>query len=649
MDPSMVVEKGSHLRVPVLKKIVSDPERVFDRLKEELIVGLNAAGRALNGFRRVPFSALRFVLRSSPRAVRRSIEWMTSARPLAPLVARGPRWYVPEGMTRETFIAKLHERGVRYVVLRWWEDFPEFPDGEDMDILVEDADVANLTSLLVRHKSNIPCDIYTVHGSNDGDYRGLPYFAPGLARRLIAERVLYRARVFVPPAELYFASLAYHALYHKGIASGLWSATKKLDELEHDYPQVLKRVGVDAGITVETNVHCLHKWLSERGLAPEQDTLRKLSVFRPELSVLLPPSVCDVRGGELGVFLIRERAEIEGLTPSFMSLIERKRMEVVLDVTLDETERQRAGTKLRGGKWDKGPYPVSGGGPARLVGVYDYYPKPPSVGEAMSHPGLTNRRFLELKQDARGILDRKIPFFAHYNPLHSSDNESEAWGYIQNVVPEELQRVWQKVEVRRRLYHTRYPIERVMSEGRRSKTELIRFGDGLAVKKTFRPGFERFLNRELLAAEELSRGLSFVPRLLEKGEGYLITPYYENILAGLTKRQMKKVLYNYRHMLYTVIRELYSRGLTLIDFKPQNIIITSIGQFYVIDYEFLQRYEQHPLTIDEAFEVRGISRDFAGDLPNGFGPDNSSFDTVWAPYVGSWKSVRQATDEKLQC
>ncbi|WP_230850566.1 hypothetical protein, partial [Vibrio harveyi] len=50
------------------------------------------------------------------------------------------RVYLKPQYTVETFFSELNDRGVKYSVLRWFEELPLVKDGEDIDMLVLDKD-----------------------------------------------------------------------------------------------------------------------------------------------------------------------------------------------------------------------------------------------------------------------------------------------------------------------------------------------------------------------------------------------------------------------------------------------------------------------------------------------------------------------------
>src|SRR5690554_1025291 len=153
---------------------------------------------------------------------------------------KSPRVYIRKGIGRMRFLEILNKRKVEYVLLRWWENLPEIPEGEDLDILVRDEH-RDLMKDLVTFRDNgtgHKCDIYTLTGSNFGSHRGLPYFQFNLAKTLLQTRILYRG-AYVPSPQSYFASLAYHAVFHKGLGSGLSGFGSKSADAEHEYPSIL--------------------------------------------------------------------------------------------------------------------------------------------------------------------------------------------------------------------------------------------------------------------------------------------------------------------------------------------------------------------------------------------------------------------------
>lgn len=539
------------------------------------------------------------------------------------------------------FFEILHQRKVEYVLLRWWQNLPEIPSGEDMDILIKDEHRDLINDLVTFHDngSGIMCDIYTISGVKYGCRRNIPYFQANLAHTLISTRVIYRG-AFVPASIPYFASLAYHAVFHKGYGSGLPGYGIEVPGVEHDYTAILQDLAQELGIEVEVTVKGLYEWLKVQGFAPADDTLTKLIEHKPELSILEVPLSSDARGGELLVYIVRERLIKDGLVDDFTSFLEEKYKLDIIDVRMLLAEEQADCTlQIRGGKWDKGPFKYSGGKPGAFVVAYDYHPVPLNNAEHKTQMRMTNKNNMEAKYIFRDRLKSLFLLKGDYNGVHSADNEQDALSYISILGEDYRQRIADEVERRRARYARKWGIQQVISAGPRSKVEIIKYGEGLAVKKTFRPGRDRFFERELFAVKELSRELDFIPPLLEEGDGFVVVPYLENILTGLPEQEKKRVLASKANDILGVIYEMYCRGLAFVNFTPGNIIITPDNKLYCTGYGFLHRYATLPPNIEDAYEIAGLPKGFSGDCPEGFVHERSSFNRIWGPYLGRWERV----------
>src|SRR5690606_858736 len=243
-------------------------------------------------------------IRSSYRSISRRYRFLKGI--IKPY--KSPRVFVKKGLERIEFFQILNERKIEYVLLRWWEDLPSIPEGEDMDILIRDSHRFLIQDLLTfgDNGTGLKCDIYTVTGSNYGSHKSLPYFQYNLSQDLLKGRILFRG-AYVPSKANYFASLAYHALFHKGLSSGIPGFKNMAQGEEHDYPTVLKNLANDLNLDLEITVIGIFRWLKKNEYAPAEDTLAKLVDIKPELSLLQKRIYSDRRGGELMVFVIRER------------------------------------------------------------------------------------------------------------------------------------------------------------------------------------------------------------------------------------------------------------------------------------------------------------------------------------------------------
>lgn len=553
---------------------------------------------------------------------------------------KSPRVYIKEGISRMEFFGILHDRNVEYVLLRWWHNLPEIPEGEDMDILIKDEqrDLINDLVVFYDNGTDLKCDFYTIAGSKYGSRRNIPYFQSNLAHNLIETRIFYKG-AYVPSPLAYFASLAYHAVFHKGFNSGLPGFDEKPIEMEHDYTSVLKEQSLSLGLDINITVKGIYNWLNEQNFAPAEDTLSKLVELKPELNFLQKRLYSDVRGGDLLVYMIREQLVNDGHLRDFHEFLEDNYEFDVIDIRmLNEVEKTICKTQIRGGKWDKGPYEYSGGPPVALVVAFDYNPWPLNLEEAKKQSRMTNENNPKAKYDFRELINNSRKRNGKYNGVHSADNELDAWFYISQIGEEYKRKIFAEVEIRRARYSKKWSVIKVLSTGPISKVEVIKYGQKWAVKKTFRPGKERYFERELFASKELSKELSFIPPLLEEGEGYMVVPYYENILNELPKREKNKALVSKKVEIRKVMDSMHERGLAFINFTPESLIITRGNKLYCTGFSFLQKHENHPSNMEKVFEYSGILKDSNLDLPKNFNPILNSFNKVWEPYLGFSKN-----------
>ena len=173
-------------------------------------------------------------------------------------------------------------------------------------------------------------------------------------------------------------------------------------------------------------------------------------------------------------------------------------------------------------------------------------------------------------------------------------------------------------------------LQDISNNGRRANVEVIDWNGSLAVKKTFRKGYERFLERERLAMKTFSRLRPEIPPLLEGGPDYVIFPYYEDVLK-FDKRALRLLPLAVVEQAIDVLPFLYEQGYALLDFTPHNIVVDRLSGLKVIDFEFLHRYETKPETFEASYDLAGIPADFAGDRPV---DSVVTYRRKWEPYTG---------------
>lgn len=184
---------------------------------------------------------------------------------------RRARRYIPPEIGLEGFFSTLGDRGIRYVVLRWFDELPEIKPGGDVDILIDDPDVDSISDLFTGEMRGTACDLFSVSGLRGTSYRGIPYLPPDKAAEVLARAVMFQDLLRVPSPEDYFLSLAYHAVYQKGLRSGLPTSAPGLEpetEPRHDYAGDLGRLAAAADIEVSIRMEELDEYLAGRGWRP---------------------------------------------------------------------------------------------------------------------------------------------------------------------------------------------------------------------------------------------------------------------------------------------------------------------------------------------------------------------------------------------
>ncbi len=526
-----------------------------------------------------------------------------------------------------------------YVVLRWFENLPHVDKGEDIDILVSDAHLDRIDKFLKGAKGyGTPCDIYTCGGLPGTDFRSVPYFPVKIAENILKSSIMQNGLVKIPDSEHHLLTMMYHTVYHKGFESGLDSCFNKPADIkkpDHDYSEILKglakktKIKLPAKLTIEA----LDDFLFKRGWRPQNDTLKKLSRRNLWLEKCFFSSESDLEQHWSGftLFIIREK----GLP--FLSEIKKLLWDEGFDI-ISENEiplykRESAANNIRGGNWNRGPWPASGGGPAYIIAVYDLHPMEVDILLAEKHLGIENARISKTKVKIRDHVNGLFKRGEWCNVLHSADNPVEALEYALHLIPDKIKEIDKRIQQLNKSFKTPYPVIKNLSRHtRRAKIEIVNYKGGEAICKTFKPGRERFLQREILA-RDLQGDLNCISEILETGKNYIILKKYNDILADIsTFRQFNR---SKKYLPVKIIKEARriishyrNSGYELIDFAPGNFIFDKSEGLKVIDFEFMQKGPVNSSNLYGCFAWYNIPADFEGDRPR--------TGSVKSPYYNKW-------------
>jgi hypothetical protein len=546
---------------------------------------------------------------------------------------RCARHYLPHTLGIAGFLRRISGEGIRHVVLRWFESLPELPDGEDLDILVADEHLERVREILDAQPGIEPCDVYSETGLPRSDFRKMPYFPPRLANQLLDGAVDQGGLCRVPSAGHHLLSLAYHALYHKGPASGIPARSgdaRKPTHSQHDYPNILAALAARAGADVELTREGLEAFLARHDWRPPRDMLARLGKRNRWVRRSLDAETA--RGAERGlvVFLVRREAMSRGGLERLVPLLERCGFSILKTKRLADGELADVANNVRGGNWGRGPWGISGGPPAAAIVAYDPNPQPLNRRQRRKFPLADNARLLQ-KSRIRDAFNEGYPTERHCNVLHSSDNGVEAWEYVRLALPGEEAEIRRALAAWQASYCGQAPVLADLTRfGVRAKIELIEHQGRPAVRKTFKPGRERFRRREELAMRELSRIVPEVPPLVAADETSVIYPFYEDVLR-YRRSSGWLIPLDAAQAAIGALRKVYDAGYALVDAGIDNVIVDGREGLKLIDFEFLHRYDRRPDTFDQGYDIAGCPADFAGDLPSGGG---KNYRQHWMPYTG---------------
>ncbi|MCB0280882.1 MAG: hypothetical protein KDD94_15360, partial [Calditrichaeota bacterium] len=321
----------------------------------------------------------------------------------------------------------------------------------------------------------------------------------------------------------------------------------------------------------------------------------------------------------------------EGKLDMIPNLITREGFEIIQQAELTGDQQTRAAVEIRGRNWGKGPWMKEGGGPAVVIVAFDLIPKVPSPYEKMRYPHLDNQRTL-VKERIRNTYNARLKKSERCNILHASDNTAEAYEYIETIWDDSMVDVLQrKIADKQKTFVSVFPVRKNLTgSGRRAKIELIEYKGSLAIHKKFRPQSLRYLEREKYAYQELSAKIRHIPPCLDAGADYIILPVFEPSLQRLGLLPLKAV-----KAVYNVLESLFREGLFWGDATPQNVCFDKYGNVVCIDFEFLQRYQVQPATIQDGFDVGQTPQSSTYDFPGlrlRFEAD--TFEKIWTPVCG---------------
>ncbi len=265
--------------------------------------------------------------------------------------------------------------------------------------------------------------------------------------------------------------------------------------------------------------------------------------------------------------------------------------------------------------------------------LYDLNPQQMQPAHKKKYPDIDNARYF-LRESLQKVLLEQFgkegaDCFCY------TKNEREAKQIMDILLGEKKQAVLNRIRAIEEAYRTQYPVLRLFDGFKhRAKTELVRYKGGLAVKKTFKPGNEKYLEREKFACGTLSKTIPYIPPMLDCGKNYIMMPYYENVLEK-NEQEKRKILTAHIQDVAIFLRQLYEAGYFNPDIHPGQFVFSKKEGFKAIDFDYLQPYEKKPATFAQSWDIVGCPKDFQGDRPNYVGKNlHQVYDRLWVKHTG---------------
>ena len=460
----------------------------------------------------------------------------------------------------------------------------------------------------------------------------MPYYPPKKAREILENSVLLDG-LYKIPNELYqFYSLVFHALYHKGLKSGLkkeGKAVGSITKLGHDYYSSLSRLLPFLNLSIELVLGELDDFMSKVGWRPPLDNLAKLSAKNIWLKERIESDLNDSRiivG--LSCFAIRDSSK--HLKPDIISSLEKAGFEILKTKKLSKDEISKCSEQIRGGNWNLSSESAQFDPPSVAIAALSLLPVKPNSKVLVKYPYLSDERLL-IKDTLRQKFGSHVPCGQKSSVIHSADNPVEAEHYIQIFFGAESTDILLNAQSLLERFRTDETVhDDLTRNGNNAKIEVITYENSLVVAKTFMPSKKYILEREIYAIRELSPYIQSIPEIIDIQDSRVLFRYYDDTLKFKLKAGR---LYPLKAGLQSIqiLRELWELGWVHMDAHPENFIFDRNEGLKLLDFEYCIPYESKPTSFSDSWDLVGYPNSFNGDAPRG---SSVTYNRCWRPHLG---------------
>lgn len=337
------------------------------------------------------------------------------------------RQYGPSGCTPLELMKRISH--VDYVALRWTEMMEEGTHEGDIDLLVSQKGLEDLLNCYMKEIGTYPLDVYTDDGQGGFTFKSVPYFSPNLAKGLLESATLSEKGIRVASPYWRFLAFCYHLMFH-GKSKYTQPGTEKIEPgtfpKPHYYPE-LERLAKLADMTVPCTFGDIETLLRNADSMPSLDLIG----FYSNKNEFLKKRYFDHESIKVGLatFFIRDFGNGLDKIPYLREQIA-KHFQILVEGSVDETNRERILQGVRGGNWADRKAPGGTAEPIYWFVCWDPAPQNPSARTRRKHPRVDNER-IRLKDDLRRALTSSE--HKTLRIIHSSDNSLEALDHLDHL------------------------------------------------------------------------------------------------------------------------------------------------------------------------------------------------------------------------
>jgi hypothetical protein len=311
-------------------------------------------------------------------------------------------------------------KGLNYVLLRSIEAIETGKDYKDIDVLISDDDLPELSRRFSQSIGLAQFEVYAETGIGGHDFQSVPYFMPSFARKILAGAEVRPSGIRVPSAIDRYLSLAYHLLFHgksRHLERGAALSEATFSKPRHY--QALVKAARNAGLEAPQSFDDIDRHLKEHGSFPSTDILGFYSRRNKFVAARYLHKKAEPPG--LVVFFVRDFGQPATFIDE-MEKVLKNEYEIVASGAVDQSIGKAVSERVRGGNW-RDNADTSLGDPVHWFVCVD--PNPIAVDRKLrkKYPLLDNARTANLKLALRQLGGGK-------RVVHASDNSSEAMEHV---------------------------------------------------------------------------------------------------------------------------------------------------------------------------------------------------------------------------